>query len=440
MSLLNDMLRDLSQRKQVADGVEAYDDSLLESSSLVKKKDQSWVYLVIFFSAVFCVVLVVKHFLFPTSVVQEQPKATLEHRSVPKTIAEKAPAPIENEKGAAFTEATTKETVESAVNQETQNHINDLFTQAERAIAMDRLTSPIEDNAYNYYQKILTLSPKDNAAKDGLDMIASRYMAKAQEQMKLGNVQQAQALIQRARFVSERYVQAHEISVNESVVENFGGPTEEKSPASETIKSLPIAEAQSLSVVPNADWKDEQLARHAQELVQQGKQVEAMALLKNFVVSEQKPALAAAVLADLYIRQGNTQAASILLEKADYMAADSKAKLQAQIFVAEGDEAQAIAVLEKNIAFADGNESYRSLLAGLYHKTANYQQSIKNYQSLLANFGEKPAYWLGLALAYDGLGQSKNALQAYKHVAEFPQLQEQVKKYTGQRIAALSSE
>jgi MSHA biogenesis protein MshN len=80
------------------------------------------------------------------------------------------------------------------------------------------------------------------------------------------------------------------------------------------------------------------------------------------------------------------------------------------------------------------------LLASLYHKTGNYQLSLVNYQRLLNSFGDKPAYWLGLALAFDGLSQYKNALQAYKHLREFPQLQEQVKTYTDQRIAALRSE
>ena len=105
-----------------------------------------------------------------------------------------------------------------------------------------------------------------------------------------------------------------------------------------------------------------------------------------------------------------------------------------------GDNTQAIVILEKDLAAAENNEPYRSLLASLYHKTANYQQSIISYQRLINSFGEKPAYWLGLALAYDGLAQYQSALQAYQRLREFPQLQEQVTQYTDQRIAALRSE
>lgn len=469
MSLLNDMLRDLSQHKPVADGAEGYDKALLESSSFVQKKQQPWVPMVVFFIAIFCGVILVKHFVFQheqllsaESVSLNQALSTVNNKSIDKVPVAKNPVEkssvdskptdvdvaLENTNQPIAQHHSTSQEMPTAVGVDPvaaeQDHVSDLLLQAERAISMDRLTSPIEDNAYNYYQKILTLSPNNSSAKDGLDNIASRYMSKAQEQINAGNLQQAQALIQRARFVSERYVQAHDISIGDVAAANIGKASNETSSpepsTSETIKSIPVVEAQSLSVTPNAAWKDEQLAKHAQQLVQQGKQTEAMALLKNLVATEQKPSLSAALLTDLYIQQGSTQAANIVLEKATYLPLDVSTKLHAQLLVAQGDNSQAISLLEKNLASAQANESYGSLLASLYHTTANYQQSVVSYQVLLNSFGEKPAYWLGLALAYDGLGQAKNALQAYKRLGEFPQLQDQVKKYTDQRIAALSGE
>jgi MSHA biogenesis protein MshN len=246
-------------------------------------------------------------------------------------------------------------------------------------------------------------------------------------------------------------VEAHEITFSESgnhlasdldfqAASNTQAIPQPVETKAESIKPFIVAEVPSVSVSPNAGWKDEQLARHAQELIQKGKQAEAQALLKSFIAVEQKPALSAALLADIYIQQGNASAADIIVEQTTYLPVDVKAKLKAQIFSLQGDDAQAIALLEKNLTTADANEGYRSLLASLYHKTANYQQSIISYQRLMNNFGEKPAYWLGLALAYDALSQHKSALQAYQQLREYPQLQEQVKQYTDQRIAALRSE
>lgn len=461
MSLLNDMLRDLSLGHPVIDGVEGYDDALLQSSSIAQKQSQSWFKLVLLFVVIFALVLGINYVAHKFFLSTNEKSAAPEHvktadiKNTPAVTHLSAAAVIEQNTVAVQTNVTPSievdKTTEDAINVELQNHINDLLMQADRAIGMDRLTAPIEDNAYGYYQKILTMDVNNSDAKEGLDKIASRLLIKAQEQMQLGNGSQAEALVQRARFVSARFVQAHEIASsdasNASATEFTRQPTVETQvapqtiqPKSETIKPFIVAEAQTLSVLPNARWKDEQLAQHAQSLIEKGQQAEAQTLLKNFIAAEKSPALSATLLAEIYIQQANTAAATIIAEKASYLPVDVKAKLQAQILSLNGDDAQAITLLEKNLSAADNNEGYRSLLASLYHKTANYQQSIISYQRLNNSFGEKPAYWLGLALAYDGLAQHKSALQAYQHLREFPQLQPRVIEYTDQRIAALRSE
>lgn len=462
MSLLNDMLRDLSQRQPVLDGAEGYDEQLLQSSSIALKKRHAWLGLSGFFVVVFIVVLGVSY--ATKKLPDVQPAITVEpiKVSVVRTQSEIVSAQISAETSS-FNASSSDSAVSLHVSEQApteasaiilQNHINDLLQQAERAMGMDRLTTPVEDNAYGYYQKILSLNANNNEAKEGLDKIAQRYFSKAQEQAQLGNLSQSEALLQRARFVSARFVDAHTVEFsersNQTSTEQRSQllnepPVIMQSAKTETIKPFVVAEAvskevPSVSVMPNAGWKDEQLARYAQELIQKGKPAEAQTLLKNFVASEQKPALSAALLAELYIQQANTAAADIILEQTNYLAVDVKAKLKAQIFSLQNNDAQAISVLEKNLAAADANEGYRSLLASLYHKTADYRQSVLSYQRLMSTFGEKPAYWLGLALAYDGLSQPKNALQAYVRLREFPQLQEQVKQYTDQRISALRSQ
>jgi len=464
MSLLNDMLRDLSQRQPVLDGTEGYDDKLLQASSIASKKRHAWIKLSIFFVIVFIAVFSINYSFKKLSktqpVISTDPKISLtkspsERVSVPTA----AVASAQMASSTAAEPAAIEPALEKVENTVLQNHIRDLLQQAERAMAMDRLTTPIEDNAYAYYQKILSMSADNNDAKEGLDKIAQRYLTKAQEQAQLGNLSQAEALLQRAKFVSTRFVDAHTVEFAElgnqalavqATQQAIDVPVIAQPAQTEAVKSFVVAEAvtkeavakepPSVSVLPNAGWKDEQLAHHAQELIQKGKQAEAQTLLKNFVANEQKPALSAALLAELYIQQANSAAADIILEQTNYLAVDVKAKLKAQVLSLQGDDAQAITVLEKHLAASDVNEGYRSLLASLYHKTANYPQSILSYQRLMNSFGEKPAYWLGLALAYDGLSQPKNALQAYLRLRDFPQLQDQVKQYTDQRIAALRSQ
>ncbi len=332
-----------------------------------------------------------------------------------------------------------------------QSRIEDLLLQASRALGMDRLTSPIEDNAFGYYQKILVLNPNNSRAQAGLEAIAARYLTKAQEQLSLGNQQQADTFKQRAKVVAPEYYRQHEMSnalPDSQVADSVGVnsvptamPVTKISPAkSEVIKTFSVAEASTVNVVTNSGWKDEQTATRANELVQQNKTDQAVELLKSFIVSEEKPIQSIQRLADIYLQQGNAQAVEILLRNAEYLPAVEKAKMQAQLMTAQGNTLAAISTLEQQLSAAENNEQYGALLASLYHKTGQYQQSVVSYQRLLKSYGEKPAYWLGLALAFDGLTQHNNALQAYQQLREFPQLQNQVKVYVEQRIVALRSQ
>jgi hypothetical protein len=64
-------------------------------------------------------------------------------------------------------------------------------------------------------------------------------------------------------------------------------------------------------------------------------------------------------------------------------------------------------------------------------------EAANHYRRLLSVFGDKPAYWLGFALAQDALNQPQVAAQAYQRVNQYADLQPQVRTYVQQRIAAL---
>lgn len=481
MSLLNDMLRDLSQHQPAVDGVEDYDVEFLQSSIVLHKKKSVMILAFVIFAVIFVSVIAVKIVWHRMSMnagnttilmtenksIASQGASSAMVNSPRHDILVAAPIPINSKlndsrvtKSASVIETSleNQKSVNSSITPEVENHIQDLLQQASRAMGMDRLTSPIEDNAYSYYQKILSLDSSRAQAIEGLHIIAARYLTRAKEQVQLGNQSQADAYLQRAKYVAPEYAKTHEnevrstkvtesgaiVTANDNVIAqadiNLTPDTEKKLSTSESVHSFAVAEAAMVEVSASPGWKDEQLSHHAQELIQLGKNQEAVELLKKFIVAEKSPALSAAVLAEFYIQQGNADAAQIVLNEITYFSEDTKAKISAQLLSMQGKDAEAVSVLEQHLSSATNNEDYRALLASLYHRTANYQQSAVNYQRLMASFGEKPAYWLGLALAYDGLSQQKSALQAYLRLREFPQLQAQVITYIDQRIAALRSQ
>ncbi|RZA04742.1 MAG: hypothetical protein EOO68_07795 [Moraxellaceae bacterium] len=511
MSLLNDMLRDLSHLSPSTVNAGTDGHELLQETRLAKSERAPWLTIAVLFLLIFFSVIAIKFVIskYSAPTISIDKKSSDQSNASTEPIMSKVSEPSFSEthtsqmsgenrnqvkveqlptavgyvnsnlpQESPAQESPAQESQQAAGNiknndvsefpsAEQNVRIMELFQQANRALAMDRLTSPVEDNAYSYYQKIVELDASHAEAHHGIEGIAQRYLEKAQEQTVLGNHLQANVFIERARFVAPEYV-----SKSKNTNSDLGGPfdlttatsasqlddssdfrglsTERGNelnshvnaappPASESIKSLEVTEAAGtpMTVVTNAAWKDQQIATHARELSQQGKTTEALAQLKNFIASEQKPIQSTVALSEIYLQQRNFTAAEILATQAEYLPAIERARISAQVLDAEGKSVEAVSLLEKYLDAPEIGEGFRALLASLYHKTGDYQKSVISYQRLLNNYGEKPAYWLGVALAYDGLSQYNNALQAYLRLRDFPQLQDQVRTYIEQRITLL---
>lgn len=465
MSLVNDMLRDLAARQQADHSTASENDALLQQSSLLQKKRYNWVPSVAVFVGVILVVSVVQIVLQKNG---EQPPSVQTEASaeVPALVSD---APVAEksvtEEQVNIAQPSVDRTVSEdavSVNSEPQhaaqqNTIYRLLQRAERALTLDRLTAPVEDNAYGYFQEILTLSPGNQPAVEGLQRIAGRYLALAQDAHQRGEYQRAETLLQRADFVAPGYAaiaqlreqlreQPAVMASAQAVETGNDASAQEKENAEErasvSVETLPVAEAaihtSDIDIQPNPAWQDQQMVIQADALIAQGNDDAAVLALQQFVAQHQQPRKSAVRLFDLYIQQRNNEAARLLLHEAnDYLSVTDHTRLTAQLLTAQGQHAAALAVLEKKREQATQDESYRALLAALYHKAARYQESANHYRRLLDNFGEKPAYWLGLALALDALQQHASALEAYRRIG-LQDAQPQVKEYVAQRIAALS--
>jgi tetratricopeptide (TPR) repeat protein len=191
------------------------------------------------------------------------------------------------------------------------------------------------------------------------------------------------------------------------------------------------------SIEPNIKWQDQQQAQQANQLVAQGQIDSAIEKLQHYIATAAQPRQSVKTLMDIFAVQENASAIQTLLARANYLAVDEQSFYNAKIAVIQQHDAQAIQLLEANLAEAEHNENYRALLAGLYQRTGMHLEAANHYRRLLSVFGDKPAYWLGFALSQDALNQSKVASQAYQRVNQYTDLQPQVRTYVQQRIAAL---
>lgn len=350
--------------------------------------------------------------------------------------------------------------------------IGELLGLARAALLRDRLTSPFDDNAYSYYQQVLALDKHNPQALQGLTDLADRYLVIAKSSLAEGNLLRAKTLLHRAQLVAPEYAATQAFAKqleNGFVVQN---KTNLESSSLNAPDQIPAAPAESstgdlsgsststeavaqivspdqsqiaadqtayLSVTPNAQWQDSQQAQQAQQLIAQGKQPLAMAQLQRFLARAPRSPESTKVLLELYCQQGRAPAVEDLLKDADFLPAAERNYYKARLALMAQQDDQAISLLEGQLNTAQSLEHYRALLAGLYQKNSRYAQAAETYRRLLSDFGEKPAYWLGYALALDALAQKALALQAYKRLDQFSELQVEVRTYVAQRIQALSS-
>lgn len=192
-----------------------------------------------------------------------------------------------------------------------------------------------------------------------------------------------------------------------------------------------------LSIAPNVKWKDQQQAQQANQLVAQGQTNIAIETLQNFIATADQPRDSVKALLDIFAVQENTDAMQTLVAQASYLSVVEQNFYAAKIASIQQQDEQAIQLLEAHLGDAERDENYRALLAGLYQRTGMHLEAANHYRRLLSVFGDKPAYWLGFALAQDALNQPQVASQAYQRVNQYADLQPQVRTYVQQRIAAL---
>lgn len=192
-----------------------------------------------------------------------------------------------------------------------------------------------------------------------------------------------------------------------------------------------------LSISPNTKWQDQQQAQQANQLVAQGQVDIAIEKLQDFIATAQQPRESAKALLDIFALQERIEAMQALIAQADYLSVVEQQFYKAKLAVIQQQDMQAIELLEVHLGEAEQDENYRALLAGLYQRTGMHLEAANHYRRLLSVFGDKPAYWLGFALAQDALNQPQLAAQAYIRVNQYADLQPQVRTYVQQRIAAL---
>jgi hypothetical protein len=80
-----------------------------------------------------------------------------------------------------------------------------LLSMAEEAFVENRLTTPLEDNAYLRYLQVLSIDPDNEKANQGIADIVEKYLAWSIENVSLARYRRARDYLNKARSVDENH-------------------------------------------------------------------------------------------------------------------------------------------------------------------------------------------------------------------------------------------
>jgi MSHA biogenesis protein MshN len=469
MSLINDMLRDLSIKQSEDNRIEATIMELpaaaWEQEKIARFFQHSRLPLILISLFTFLVVFSILN--FSTRVVDTRPVVSFEKPKEVFVSQEKVTAGFNDQK---MIHQNTISSDISASNKENvlqkQLKVYELIDKASRAMTLDRLTSPESDNAYLYYSELLVLDAANPVALDGLKKITDRYLQMADQALKKNHLQRANEYLEKARIVSPneprlaQIVNADAESLQTATLEKPQQQARESDVLGTSTTELPATITTTIKTVDSVSVSDpfEQKLLHdqprlsvtasnedlqrlaiseANELIRQGSKTRALENLHNFIQMNLAPE-AEVFLLDIYYQDKNLSALEQLLASQLNVTNVVRAYYSARLELLKGNQTSAIHYLESQLSAAAANENYRALLAGLYQREGHDLQAISAYRNLLQTFPAKPAYWLGLALSLDANSQTHAATHAYTQLLKMDNLDMQVRDYAQDRIAELS--
>ncbi|MDZ7685059.1 MAG: hypothetical protein U5O39_08710 [Gammaproteobacteria bacterium] len=131
--------------------------------------------------------------------------------------------------------------------------ITQLLHEAEMAFEDARLTTPVDDNAYLRYLRVLSLDPENEAAAQGITAIVEKYLSWALEHAEAGNLRLATRYLRNAASIDDDH----------PGIESIGKRVSELKVASRDTHRLPVAPLDGRS--PEIARKLHRLARLATE-------------------------------------------------------------------------------------------------------------------------------------------------------------------------------
>lgn len=145
------------------------------------------------------------------------------------------------------------------------------------------------------------------------------------------------------------------------------------------------------------------------------------------------------ILAGTYIKSGRVIEAGDLLQEGSELVPEHAlfTQLQARLMLEQNQLQQAIELLEKKAPAVNIHPQYHALLAAAYQRNKQHVRAVEQYQAVLKVVPVSGVWWVGMAISLEALGQQAEARQAYQQAKNTGRLTAELLRYTDHRLVAL---
>lgn len=184
--------------------------------------------------------------------------------------------------------------------------------------------------------------------------------------------------------------------------------------------------------------QDMQLTRLAKQRLRGGETYQAEQMLKNFVLQQPQATRSGKLLVSVWLSQQQFEAAGNLL---DMMLSGSGGDLdlhllKARLLLAQGETAAAVDWLMTVKPEVQGHQDFYELLGLAARQNQQYTLSEQVYRGLLNTDARHGDWWVGLGIALDAQARISEARNAYQQALATARISAPLQQYAQQRLAA----
>jgi|GEM_PF-1404508 len=216
---------------------------------------------------------------------------------------------------------------------------------------------------------------------------------------------------------------------------------------SETLNAESLAIANRAVVTPvvsdspvrslSASAIDRQTAEQASRWFAQGRDKDAYRLLYDLIAKETEDHRSRAVLAGQLLAEQRLAEAGDILVMADVASFPDLRQIKARWYMQKGDSELALHTLRETLPPLASYPDYYALLASYYQQQGYMEQAAKVYRQLLEFDPGVSQWWAGLGVSLDRSKNYTEAARAYRQALQLPGLPPALIQFSRQRLQVL---